>query len=219
MSIFFILFEAVVYVFMGGLAPDLLLRGTPAYFNFQLILVLQLVIGGLLVLFMDEIINKYGFGSGISLFIAAGVSAEIIIRAISPLNSLGAWAFGSGQPPVGAILVFLTSLVSGAPQDAFLALFGVLATVLIFGMSVYAQAMKVEIPLSFGRIRGYGMRWPLNFLYTSNIPVILVAALMANVQLWARLLEKWGYPLLGTYSGNIKSLKFFFEYLFLCSGL
>ena len=203
MSIFFILFEAVVYVFMGGLAPDLLLRGTPAYFNFQLILVLQLVIGGLLVLFMDEIINKYGFGSGISLFIAAGVSAEIIIRAISPLNSLGAWAFGSGQPPVGAILVFLTSLVSGAPQDAFLALFGVLATVLIFGMSVYAQAMKVEIPLSFGRIRGYGMRWPLNFLYTSNIPVILVAALMANVQLWARLLEKWGYPLLGTYSGNI----------------
>ena len=46
------------------------------------------------------------------------------------------------------------------------------------------------------------MRWPLNFFYTSNIPVILVAALMANIQLFARLLEKWGYPLFGTFSGN-----------------
>jgi preprotein translocase subunit SecY len=49
--------------------------------------------------------------------------------------------------------------------------------------------MKVEIPLSFGRIRGHGMRWPLRFIYTSNIPVILVAALLANVQLWARLFQ------------------------------
>ena len=39
-------------------------------------------------------------------------------------------------------------------------------------------------------------------MYTSNIPVILVAALMANVQLWARLLEKWGHPFLGTFAGN-----------------
>jgi preprotein translocase subunit SecY len=46
------------------------------------------------------------------------------------------------------------------------------------------------------------MRWPLNFFYTSNIPVILVAALMANIQLFARLLERWGHPIFGTFSGN-----------------
>ena len=46
------------------------------------------------------------------------------------------------------------------------------------------------------------MRWPLNFFYTSNIPVILVAALLANVQLFARLLERWGHPILGSFSGN-----------------
>jgi preprotein translocase subunit SecY len=62
--------------------------------------------------------------------------------------------------------------------------------------------MKVEIPLSFGKVRGYGIRWPLKFIYTSNIPVILVAALLANIQLWATLLEKWGYPLLGTFSNG-----------------
>jgi preprotein translocase subunit SecY len=62
--------------------------------------------------------------------------------------------------------------------------------------------MKVEIPLSFGRIRGHGIRWPLKFLYTSNIPVILIAALLANVQLWAKVLESAGKPILGTFAGG-----------------
>ncbi|RMF07126.1 hypothetical protein D6764_00590 [Candidatus Woesearchaeota archaeon] len=62
--------------------------------------------------------------------------------------------------------------------------------------------MKVEIPLSFGQVRGHGIRWPLAFIYTSNIPVILVAALIANVQLWARLLQNWGNPILGRFVGN-----------------
>jgi preprotein translocase subunit SecY len=42
----------------------------------------------------------------------------------------------------------------------------------------------------------------LNFIYTSNIPVILIAALLANIQLWARLLQNWGHPILGTFVGN-----------------
>jgi len=87
---------------------------------------------------------------------------------------------------------------------------GVLSTILVFVISVYGQAMKIEIPLSFGRIRGHGIRWPLNFLYTSNIPVILVAALMANVQLWARLLQNWGHPILGQFQGNVPISGFIF---------
>jgi len=191
-SIFFIVFEACIYVFMGGLAPDPALAGTPAYFTFEIILILQLIAGGLLVMLMDELVTKWGFGSGISLFIAAGVASEIFIRAFSPLNSIGDWAFGSGQSPVGAALVFIISLVSGAPKEAMLAAVAILSTVLIFVVSVYAQAMKVEIPLSFGRVSGYGIRWPLNFLYTSNIPVILIAALLANLQVGAGLMQTWG---------------------------
>lgn len=201
LSIFFIIFESVVYVFMGGLAPNPNLLPS-AFFSMQLILVGQLMIGGFLILFMDEIVSKWGFGSGVSLFIAAGVSGELIIRVFSPLTSTGAFAFGSGQPPVGAVWVLLTSLVKGDPRAALLAGAAIGATVLVFVLAVYAQAMKVEIPLTFGRVRGFGMRWPLNFLYTSNIPVILVAALMANMQLWARLMQNWGYPLLGTFVGN-----------------
>ncbi len=202
LSIFFIVFEAFVYMFMGGLAPAAALQGTSVYFTMQMILVGQLILGGLIILLMDDIVNKYGFGSGVSLFIAAGVSSQIMVTAFSPLNSLGAWAFGSGQAPIGAVWVFFLSLIGGDPQSAMLAMVGILATIVVFVMSVYAQAMKVEIPLTFGRVRGYGFRWPLHFLYTSNIPVILVAALMANVQLWAQLLQNWGFPILGTFQGQ-----------------
>ncbi len=201
-AFFFIIFEACVYVFLGGLAPAAALQGTSGYFTMQLFLVVQLVIGGTLVLFMDEVVSKWGFGSGISLFIAAGVSSELVVRIFSPLNALGQWAFGSGQAPVGSLLVFFMALASGAPGEAFLALAAILATLLVFVMAVYAQAMKIEIPLSFERMRGFGYRWPLPFLYTSNIPVILVAALLANIQLWAQLLQNWGHPFLGTFAGQ-----------------
>ncbi len=196
LAIFFIIFEAMIYVFMGGLAPA---SGFSPW-----ILIFQLFLGGILILYMDEVINKWGFGSGISLFIAANVSSQVVIRAFSPLTTAGTWGFGSSAigAPVGKVWVLITSLIGRNPVGAGLALATILTTILVFLFSVYAQAMKVEIPLSFGRVRGYGMRWPLKFMYTSNIPVILTAALLANIQLWARLLERWGHPVLGTFSGQ-----------------
>ncbi len=201
LAIFFIIFESFIFVFMGGLAPDATLAPN-TYAVMEFVLIFQLFLGGLMILYMDEVVDKWGFGSGVSLFIAAGVSSQIIVRAFSPLSSTGVIAFGSGQPPVGAVWVFLNSIINQDISGASIAFFAIAFTVIVFLLSVYAQAMKVEIPLSFGRIRGYGMRWPLHFIYTSNIPVILVAALLANIQLLARLLERWGNPFLGTFSGN-----------------
>jgi preprotein translocase subunit SecY len=207
LSIFFILFEGGIYVFMGGLAPAASLD--PSQFKImQFILVAQLIVGGIIIMFMDEIVSKWGFGSGISLFIAAGVSSQIVIRAFSPLSTAGTWALGTGQAAVGKVWVLIASLAGQNPTGALLAASSIVATFIIFAIVVYAQAMKVEIPLSFGRIRGHGIRWPLNFIYTSNIPVILIAALMANVQLWAQLLENWGHPLLGTFSNGVPATGF-----------
>lgn len=163
-------------------------------------IVFQLFMGGVLIMLMDEVISKWGFGSGISLFIAAGVSENIFVRALSPLASPT-----NPSIAVGAIPALFQSLAAGDPVTAALMLSGVVATILVFVIAVYAQAMKIEVPLSFGRIRGHSIRWPLNFIYTSNIPVILVAALMANIQLWARLLQNWGHPILGTFAGNSPS--------------
>ncbi|MBW3012182.1 preprotein translocase subunit SecY [Candidatus Woesearchaeota archaeon] len=202
LAIFFVIFEAGIYVFMGGLSPNAALAGTPAFFTVQMLLIFQLTLGGLLIMFMDEVVSKWGFGSGISLFIVAGVANNIFVQAFSPLNSAGKWAFGSGQAPIGQVWAFFVHIAENNPTDAGLAIAAIVSTVIVFALSVYTQAMKIDIPLSFGRVRGYGMRWPLRFIYTSNIPVILVAALMANVQLWARLLQNWGLPILGTFVNN-----------------
>ena len=198
----FIIFEAAVYVLLGGLAPANT-ADKATFIILQLGLIMQLFIGGMLVLFMDEVISKWGFGSGISLFIAAGVSSQIFIRIFSPLTRAGTLALGTSESPVGHLWIFLFSILGRNPREAFLSALLIIFTVLIFVVAVYAQSMKVEIPLSFGRIRGQGIRWPLKFMYTSNIPVILIAALFANIQLWARLLESWGYPILGTFAGNV----------------
>ncbi|MBI4440350.1 preprotein translocase subunit SecY [Candidatus Woesearchaeota archaeon] len=198
LSVFFVIFEASIYVFMGGLAPSQSLIGQPVYFDIQLLLVFQLTLGGILIMFMDEVVSKWGFGSGISLFIAAGVSQSIFVQAFNPLP--GPTGVAGVTYAAGAVPAIFQALAAGDPQTVFLKLSALISTVVVFLFVVYAQSMKVEVPLSFGRIRGHGIRWPLSFMYTSNIPVILVAALLANIQLWGKLLENWGRPFLGTFS-------------------
>ncbi len=197
MAMAFIFFESIIYVFMGGLSPDPTRFAGAAYVQVQMLLIFQLILGGFMILFMDEVVQKWGIGSGVSLFIAAGVSQSLFVRLLSPVMTEGA------DIAVGAIPALVQSFILQRTQDAVLNIARIAATVAVFVMAVYAQAMKVEIPLSFGRVRGHGIRWPLNFIYTSNIPVILVAALFANIQLLARLFYNWGRPILGTFSQGV----------------
>ena len=182
--------EALIYVGMGAIPPS-----SPDLFW---IVVLQIALGGVLVVFMDETVSKWGFGSGIGLFIVANVSKSMIIRMFNPLTQSGTFP-GPGTAPSGAIPFALTAIGAGEPLNAFLSLMPVIATVLVFVLVIYAQAIRVEIPLAFGSVRGFGRRWPLKFFYTSNIPVILAAALLANVQLMARSLYSSGIEWLGTF--------------------
>ncbi len=184
LAIFFCLFEATIYVSMGGLQAE------P---GFAWLLITQLFLGGILIIFMDEVISKWGFGSGVSLFIAAGVGWHLFTAALSPLNDGGSWVLFTSEwtnaAIVGKVWALLASLSNADTSNAMVAIAAILATVIVFLMVVYAQSIKVEIPLSFDRLRGVNMKWPLSLMYTSNIPVILTAALLANIQLAARLVE------------------------------
>src|SRR3989338_11206947 len=195
LSVFFIIFEAIIYVFMGGLAPSQQLAGTSLFFSLELLLVFQLILGGILIMLMDEIVSRWGFGSGISLFIAAGVSKTIFIQLFSWISN--SQTGGDVTYSVGYVPQLFQALGAGDPQTAFTAIAIIISTIVVFVIAVYIQAMKVEIPLSFGRVRGHGIRWPLRFTYANVLPVILVSALLANMQLWAKLLENWGFPILG----------------------
>ncbi len=140
------------------------------------LVVLQIAMGSIILMFLDEIVSKYGIGSGIGLFIAGGVSQSIITATINPLQTAG--AVGNYA---GAIPNFISKLVTGN-LDPFL-LFPIIATIIVFLVVVYGESMRLEIPLAYGTIRGISARYPIKFFYVSNIPVILAAALIQSLQL------------------------------------
>jgi preprotein translocase subunit SecY len=181
---FFIIFEAAVYVFMNGLQPVEGMAG---------ILIIQLILGGLAIYFMNELCEKWGFGSGVSLFIAAGVSWRLFTAAFQFVDIQGNSCLTdfSNTACSGKILSIIQSIINRDPSTLLAAVAVLVVTALIFLAVVWAQSLKVEIPLSYGRVRGYGVKWPLSFFYASVIPVILVAALIANMQLFGGMFENW----------------------------
>jgi len=184
LTFFFIIFEALVYVLMKGL------QAMPGYAG---IVILQLILGGIAIYYMDELSTKWGFGSGVSLFIAAGVSWRLFTSAFQFINQQGqnCLADFANTACSGKVLVIFQAIVNRYPVELISALATLVVTALIFLAIVWAQSLKVEIPLSYGRIRGYGVKWPLSFFYTNVIPVILAAALIANIQLFGGLLQNW----------------------------
>jgi preprotein translocase subunit SecY len=182
LAIVFTLFEGSVLVLTGALpasSPEL-----------QWLIILQITIGGILIIFLDEVVSKWGFGSGVGLFIAAGVAEQIVVGSLNPLVPAGS------QAPAGAIPAFIYSLTVGQP--GFYLLLPVIATIVVFLIVVYAESMRVEIPLSYGGVKGARGKYPLKFIYASNMPVILTSALLLNVQLFAAMFQKIGFPILGT---------------------
>ncbi|AWX32057.1 preprotein translocase subunit SecY [Methanosphaera sp. BMS] len=184
LAIIFTLFEGAVLVLTGSLPP---ISG-----DYTLILIIQMVLGGIIIIYLDEVVSKWGFGSGIGLFIAAGVSQQILVGALNFLPATGS------SVPAGRIPNFIYSLMTGQPQ--FNLLIPVIATIVVFLVVVYAECMRVEIPLSYGGVKGARSKYPLKFVYASNMPVILTSALLLNVQLFAGLFQSAGFPILGEVS-------------------
>ena len=180
----FIVFEAIVYVVMGGLQAGPGLAG---------IVIFQLILGGLAIMFMDEVTTKWGFGSGVSIFIVAGVAWRLfngLFQFIGPNGENCLLDFGN-TACAGNVFVILQSILNGVPREALIATLTIAVTGIIFLLIVWAQSLRIEIPLSYDRLRGYSVKWPLQFFYASNMPVILTAALIANLQLFGSLLENW----------------------------
>lgn len=169
LTIGFSILMAVVFVSMGSLPP----AGGSALLG--IFLIVQLAFGGIAIMFLDEVTSKWGFGSGVSLFILAGVAQQLVVGLFNPITLPGQ------DIPSGVVTGFLASLVQGSPQ--FMVLLPLFSTIAIYLIIVYVQEIKVEIPLAFGQVSGFGRRWPLDFIYTSVLPLIFVFALVMNLQL------------------------------------
>ena len=158
-------FEAIAYTITG--TPLLAKPG------FMPLVILQVALGSIILLYMDELVSKYGIGSGIGLFIAGGVSGAFFWQVFRPPTPL--------EPTGGVIMQFIGSLATGAN---FLLFLPIIVAIIIFAIVVFAEGIHINIPITMGR-KGMGGRFPVKLLYVSNLPVILAIALFANVQLWA----------------------------------
>ncbi len=165
----------------------------------KLLIVLQLFAGSYLVFLMDEVVSKWGIGSGISLFIAAGVAQQIFTgslnwHAANPVNPIS-----TSNPPAGTIpkTIYLfhnlsaSDMTSGGYERIFLAqpnpMVALIGTIVIFLFVAYTESSRIELPLAHGGARGARGRYPIKLIYASNIPVILMAAVLANISMFAML--------------------------------
>ena len=178
---------AILLCFFEALAYTI--TGTPllAKPGFLILVILQVALGSIILLYLDELVSKYGIGSGIGLFIAGGVSGAFFWQVFRPPTPI--------EPTGGVIMQFVASLGTGAN---FLLFLPIIVAIIIFAIVVFAEGAHVNIPITMGR-KGMGGRFPVKLLYVSNLPVILAIALFANLRLWATVVE--GIPVLGQIMG------------------
>ena len=127
-------------------------------------------------MYLDELIQKgWGLGSGISLFIMAGVAQGILWSLFSPLPVPGA------TEPSGLFPYIIDSAIHGDLSNALFrsgqlpSIFGLIVTSLVLLALVYVQGVHVDIPIVSTKYRGFTAVYPIKLLYTSNIPVILAS--------------------------------------------
>src|SRR5947199_2883830 len=165
----------------------------------KILIIFQLFGGSYLVFLMDEVVSKWGIGSGISLFIAGGVAQQIFTGTFNWEPSSSTRLVPAG--PIPKTIYYLqhlsaSQLANGGieqimvqPPNPLIALIG---PVVIFFSVVYRDSTRIELPLAHGQARGARGRYPIRLMYASNIPVILVAAVLANVSMFSLLF--WQHP-------------------------
>jgi len=171
------------------------------------VIVAQLFAGSYLVFLLDELVSKWGIGSGISLFIAAGVAQSTFVGTLSPMPATSGVSYSIQNPPSGTlpmIFYMLREATNGemitnngfetillTHVNPVVALF---SSVVVFLVVAYAESSKLELPLTHGKVRGHRGKYPIRLVYASNIPVILMAALLANINMFTLLF--WNHPTL-----------------------
>ena len=171
------------------------------------VIVAQLFAGSYLVFLLDELVSKWGIGSGMSLFIAAGVAQSTFVGTLSPLPVTKGIGYSLSNPPSGTLpMIFYMfreatnyEMISSNGFETILLthvnpLAALFSSVVVFLVVAYAESSKLELPLTHGKVRGHRGKYPIRLVYASNIPVILMAALLANINMFTLLF--WSHPTL-----------------------
>lgn len=173
-SILLTAIQALAYMISGMYGA---LSGSAA-----IVIVIQLVSAGIIVMLLDELVQKgWGLGSGISLFIMAGVAQQVLWSCFSPGTGLFVGALS--QIPKDTY-----TWIVGTASGVFPSLIGFIATIGGFLIIIYLNGVRIELPMSYAGYKGFRSKYPIKLLYVSNLPVIFASALFANVYFFSQLL-------------------------------
>ncbi|BBL45825.1 protein translocase subunit SecY [Nanobdella aerobiophila] len=179
LAFLFIILESIVLISSGNLQPNFLLGINPILI--YIIMFIELILGGIIILLLDDFSYKYGITSGINIIIFAIISIALSLRLFNPLSPPTSIQSLFSQP-TGYIPQAILYFIEG---NSILGLSYLLATIATFGIlifAVYLQYLKVEVPLLYFNINGEIIRYPIQLLYTSVIPAIFIYALIVEVQ-------------------------------------
>merc|ERR1719223_1155144 len=184
--------EALGYLLSG-------MYGPPSELDIikSILIVAQLSMAGVIVLLLDELLQKgYGLGSGISLFIATNICEIILWKSFSPITI----RTEQGAEFEGAIIALFHFLLTKqnpfyALQQAFYRqnapnICNLIATVIVVLIVIYFQGFRVELQLKSKRTRGQTYPYPIKLFYTSNIPIILQTAFVCNLYFLSQVLHR-----------------------------
>ncbi|MFW9947750.1 MAG: preprotein translocase subunit SecY [Candidatus Odinarchaeota archaeon] len=184
MAMILTVFNALAYIWGGAFGKSLTLAT-------QAFLFLQLLFAGVVIILLDELLQKgWGLGSGVSLFIAAGVAGQIFWNCFSFIG------LNTANGARGIVVALFESITNPDLNIGSLfyregrlpSMLGGITTLIIFVIVIWLESTRVEIPLTYRGYRGFKGKYPMKLLYVSNIPVILVNALYANFLFFGQLI-------------------------------
>ncbi|MCS7142271.1 MAG: preprotein translocase subunit SecY [Aigarchaeota archaeon] len=185
LSVIVAIFQAFAYIqagFFGVLSP-----------NVQALVFLQLVAATVVIIFLDELVQKgWGIGSGISLFIVSGVAVQVLDDLVSPVILQDGFYHG-------VILAIFQALTGGGDVNSLFVrhvafrgdILGLISTFTLLALLVYIEGVRVNIPIAYAKVSGYRSTYPIKLLYVSNVPIIFASTVFQNIYyfssiIWAR---------------------------------
>jgi protein transport protein SEC61 subunit alpha len=166
-----------------------------------ILIVLQFTLASLITILLDDMLGKgYGIGSSAtSIFIAINMAETIIWNCFSPLSFKNKSGDTEVEQYEGAFVelfygIFFRDNKLGSINDALFRdslpnLSNVFGTVFVFLIVIYFQGFKVTLKLANNKATS-DASYPIRLFYTSNMPIILMSALVSNVYFFSQMLYR-----------------------------
>ena len=165
--------SATLFFLLGFFDPPILI---------SVLIVAEMVFGVVILYILTMIIDYRGLGDGMTLLIIAGISYRLVVKLFSP--------FKIGDEYIGMVPNLVYCVMQGYFLSAlFYYAIPIFLTIALFFFAIYVIMCRMEIPLVHSLARGAKVRFPINILYTTTLPVIFTECIFSLLVLIRKILD------------------------------